>query len=220
MVSRTFGAMRTPMLPASTVEDDARIRLKPDVAPAFPGAITPSFRVDHKPLLPADEQDPRIEILSARLLNAYIILLTIGTVFVFLAYFLGSRAFQDQPEHTYWDRMFNFQGNPEKYSEFGIGPGLFIEVFRQVILLFFALIAMPIYTFKESARKLMLDTPTRKLLGIGPGEGGMNSDAKACALVPGSLRFDRFIDRVRIPLFHRPFHALEHRRLPRRKREA
>ncbi|HKI21558.1 MAG TPA: hypothetical protein VKA15_26930, partial [Isosphaeraceae bacterium] len=42
---------------------------------------------------------------------------------------------------------------------------------RQIVLLFVALIAMPLFSFKESARMLILGTPARRMLGIGPGPG-------------------------------------------------
>ena len=178
-LSLVFGTMARRET-SSSVPVPARLRRRPEVAPRFPGTTESRPRDEAKPALPEPAEDERIGILTGRLLNAYILLLMIGTVSVGVSYFLGSKAFQDRPEDAYWDRMFNFDGDPTQNSEFGFGPGLIIEVLRQIVLLFFALIAMPLFTFKESARELMLATPARRLLGIGPGagDGKMNLNAR------------------------------------------
>jgi hypothetical protein len=157
-----------------TPELDAA-RRKPAEAPEFPGKAVPEPD-DSPPPNPEDDQLQRD--LFRRLLNAFAILLLVGTVSVGLAYFLGSEAIQGNRDNAYWDRMFNANGLKSQQTGFGFGAGLLVEVLRQMVLLLIALIAMPMVTFRQDARRLLMETPVRRLLGYGPRPPGqkMNLD--------------------------------------------
>jgi hypothetical protein len=161
------------------------LRRKPGSPPAFPGGVDTGPTNDDESKPPDPDEEVHTRDLVSRLLNACGLLFSVAAVFVAIAYFLGSKAFQVKQEYAYWDRMFNWTGNPEYESEFGFGPGLLIEIARTMVLLLIALIVMPMFAFRDAARRLIRETPARRLLGLRgvPSGGGMALDVRGGFLI-------------------------------------
>jgi TIR domain len=76
-------------------------RRKPGACPPFPGEVESRPAIEVDPLIPRPIEDQQFKILIRRLLNSFILLFSLGTFSVSVAYLLGSQLFQDNPEHAY-----------------------------------------------------------------------------------------------------------------------